>query len=71
MHVVATCNASHTEHWSSSATVGEGQNKFYEVNVLQVCASLVHTFLNLSLQATYTLLCGLNIGQVCWEYLSS
>ena len=66
MHVVATCNASHTEHWSSSATVGEGQNKFYETNVLQVftfntCTSV----LNLLLQATYTLLCGLNIGQVC------
>ena len=65
IHVVATCNNSHVEHWMSSSTVGEGHSKLFVVNVLLVTSFTVRCFSSMIIfQATFTLLCGLNIGQV-------
>ena len=50
MTVISTClENNHTVTWSSSATVGEGRERTFTINILL---------------ATYTLFCGLNVSQV-------
>ena len=66
LKVRATCNNSHVEIWESSNVVGTGHSQFPVINLLIVrnvlnCFAVSKMF---SLQASYTLLCGLNIGQV-------
>ena len=49
MNVTATCMRNHVYKWSTSSTVGEGKRQKYLINILL---------------AAYSLLCGLNFGQV-------
>ena len=44
VHVIATCNSNHTEHWESSSSVGEGHGKHYVINVLLVGNGLLSEF---------------------------
>ena len=50
INITATCTQSHTYKWSSSSKVGQGRKQMFTINILL---------------ATYVLLCGLNISQVC------
>ena len=52
--VKTTCLKNHVLEWSSSSAVGEGENKWYTINILL---------------AAYTLFCGLNISQVKDSYI--
>ena len=36
LQITATCNNSHTEHWSSSSSIGEGRSRLFVINILLV-----------------------------------